>query len=102
MARLPNAVPVVNAENRMARALGVSINFANIIALPLLLGVGVSFNVYFVMNWRTGMRQFIGSATARANRAVSKADISSVAITNRTSRTLRKTIISTAAMARVA
>jgi hopanoid biosynthesis associated RND transporter like protein HpnN len=50
----------------LARALGVSINFANIIALPLLLGVGVSFNVYFVMNWRIGMRQFIGSATARA------------------------------------
>ncbi len=28
------------------------LNFANIIALPLLLGVGVSFNIYFVMNWR--------------------------------------------------
>ena len=50
----------------LTRALGISINFANIIALPLLLGVGVSFNVYFVMNWRLGMRQFIGSPTARA------------------------------------
>ncbi len=30
------------------------LNFANIIALPLLLGVGVSFNIYFVMNWRRG------------------------------------------------
>ena len=30
----------------------MSINYANIIALPLLLGVGVSFNVYFVMNFR--------------------------------------------------
>jgi hopanoid biosynthesis associated RND transporter like protein HpnN len=45
---------------------GVELNFANIIALPLLLGVGVSFNVYFVMNWRAGMRSFLGSSTARA------------------------------------
>ncbi|MDB6144165.1 MAG: hypothetical protein JWP80_3209 [Pseudomonas sp.] len=50
----------------MVRLLGLSINFANIIALPLLLGVGVSFNVYFVMNWRRGMRQFLGSSTAHA------------------------------------
>lgn len=50
----------------LARACGISINFANIIALPLLLGVGVSFNVYFVMNWRQGLQQFLGSATARA------------------------------------
>jgi hypothetical protein len=42
------------------------LNFANIIALPLLLGVGVSFNVYFVMNWRAGVRAPLGSATARA------------------------------------
>ncbi len=41
-------------------------NFANIIALPLLLGVGVSFNVYFVMNWRAGLAAPLGSATARA------------------------------------
>lgn len=49
-----------------ARLFGISINFANIIALPLLLGVGVSFNVYFVMNWRSGQPQFLGSPTARA------------------------------------
>jgi uncharacterized protein len=42
------------------------INFANIIALPLLLGVGVSFNVYFVSNHRAGARHFLGTATARA------------------------------------
>jgi hypothetical protein len=41
-------------------------NFANIIALPLLQGVGVSFNVYFVMNWRDGERSFLASPTARA------------------------------------
>lgn len=45
---------------------GMSLNFANIIALPVLLGVGVSFNVYFVMNWRAGANRFLGTATARA------------------------------------
>jgi uncharacterized protein len=45
---------------------GMSLNFANIIALPLLLGVGVSFNIYFVMNWRSGITRFLGSATTRA------------------------------------
>jgi hypothetical protein len=44
----------------------VPLNFANIIALPLLLGVGVSFNIYFVMNWRAGQTSILGSATARA------------------------------------
>ena len=48
------------------RVAGISLNFANIIALPLLLGVGVSFNIYFVMNWRSGITRFLGSATARA------------------------------------
>ncbi len=46
--------------------LPLPLNFANIIALPLLLGVGVSFNIYFVMNWRAGRSYPLGSATARA------------------------------------
>jgi uncharacterized protein len=46
--------------------LPLPLNFANIIALPLLLGVGVSFNIYFVMNWRAGRHAILGSATARA------------------------------------
>ena len=50
----------------LAVLLPLPLNFANIIALPLLLGVGVSFNIYFVMNWREGGRDFLGSATARA------------------------------------
>ena len=50
----------------LLRVFGLSLNFANIIALPLLLGVGVSFNIYFVMNWRSGVHRFLGSATARA------------------------------------
>jgi hopanoid biosynthesis associated RND transporter like protein HpnN len=45
---------------------GLMLNYANIIALPLLLGVGVSFNIYFVMNWRAGQTTMLGSATARA------------------------------------
>jgi uncharacterized protein len=50
----------------VAVLLPVPLNFANIIALPLLLGVGVSFNIYFVMNWRAGQHHPLGSATARA------------------------------------
>lgn len=46
-------------------AMGMTLNFANIIALPLLLGVGVSYNVYFVMNWRAGLSHPLGSATTR-------------------------------------
>ena len=42
------------------------LNFANIIALPLLLGVGVSFNIYFVMNWRAGLGRPLASPTAKA------------------------------------
>jgi hopanoid biosynthesis associated RND transporter like protein HpnN len=45
---------------------GMSLNFANVIALPLLLGVGVSFNIYFVMNWRAGQPALLTSATTRA------------------------------------
>jgi uncharacterized protein len=50
----------------VAVLLPLPLNFANIIALPLLLGVGVSFNIYFVMNWRDGRPLVLGSATARA------------------------------------
>src|SRR5438270_425405 len=50
----------------VAVLLPLPLNFANIIALPLLLGVGVSFNVYFVMNWRARRSSPLGSATARA------------------------------------
>ena len=35
--------------------IGLQLNFANIIALPLLLGIGVAFNIYFVVNWRNGI-----------------------------------------------
>jgi hopanoid biosynthesis associated RND transporter like protein HpnN len=42
------------------------INFANIIAFPLLFGVGVAFHIYFVMAWRSGARDLLQSALARA------------------------------------
>ena len=50
----------------VAVVLPLPLNFANIIALPLLLGVGVSFSVYFVMNWRAGRTAPLSSPTARA------------------------------------
>jgi uncharacterized protein len=45
---------------------GLPLNYANIITLPLLLGIGVSFDIYFVMRWRTGNDQLLQSSTARA------------------------------------
>jgi hopanoid biosynthesis associated RND transporter like protein HpnN len=47
-------------------ALGMPLNYANIIALPLLLGIGVAFDIYFVMNWRRGTSDHLQSSTARA------------------------------------
>ncbi len=44
----------------------ISLNFANIIALPLLLGIGVAFNIYFVVNWRRGISGPLQTSTARA------------------------------------
>ncbi|MDY0882211.1 MMPL family transporter [Dongia soli] len=46
--------------------IGQPINFANIIALPLLFGIGVAFNIYFVMAWRAGARNMLQSSLARA------------------------------------
>jgi hopanoid biosynthesis associated RND transporter like protein HpnN len=45
---------------------GQKLNYANIIALPLLLGIGVAFDIYFVMNWRAGLSDHLQSSTARA------------------------------------
>ena len=45
---------------------GLPINFANIITLPLLLGIGVAFDIYFVVNWRGGITGPLQSSTARA------------------------------------
>ncbi|OSJ30410.1 hopanoid biosynthesis-associated RND transporter HpnN [Bradyrhizobium japonicum] len=44
----------------------LSLNFANIIALPLLLGVGVAFKIYYVMAWRAGKTGLLQSTLTRA------------------------------------
>jgi hypothetical protein len=46
--------------------IGLPLNYANIIALPLLFGIGVSFNIYFVMAWRGGAHHLLTSSLARA------------------------------------
>ncbi|TAJ82352.1 MMPL family transporter [Reyranella sp.] len=46
--------------------LDLPLNFANIIALPLLFGVGVAFNIYFVMAWRAGETAPLQSSLMRA------------------------------------
>jgi len=48
-----------------ATLLGFSINFANIITLPMMLGIGVAFDIYFVLRHREGLPGFLGSPTAR-------------------------------------
>lgn len=45
---------------------GVALNFANIIALPLLLGVGVAFKIYYMMAWRAGKTGLLQSTLTRA------------------------------------
>jgi predicted RND superfamily exporter protein len=46
--------------------IGLPLNFANIIALPLLLGVGVAFKIYYIMAWRSGRTQLLQSSLTRA------------------------------------
>jgi hopanoid biosynthesis associated RND transporter like protein HpnN len=48
-----------------AALLGFSINFANIITLPMMLGIGVAFDIYFVMRYRPDDPGLLGSPTAR-------------------------------------
>lgn len=47
-------------------AIGLQLNFANVIALPLLLGIGVAFDIYFVVAWRAGARDLLQSSLTRA------------------------------------
>jgi uncharacterized protein len=46
--------------------IGMPLNFANIIALPLLLGIGVAFKIYYVMAWRGGRTKLLQSSLTRA------------------------------------
>jgi predicted RND superfamily exporter protein len=46
--------------------IGLPLNFANIIALPLLLGVGVAFKIYYILAWRAGRTKLLQSSLTRA------------------------------------
>ena len=46
--------------------IGQPLNFANIIALPLLLGVGVAFKIYYILAWRRGATKLLQSTLTRA------------------------------------
>jgi len=46
--------------------IGLPLSFANIIALPLLLGVGVAFKIYYIIAWRSGETDFMQSSLTRA------------------------------------
>ena len=46
--------------------IGLPLNFANIVALPLLLGVGVAFKIYYVTAWREGRTNLLQSSLTRA------------------------------------
>ncbi|MGH9808003.1 MAG: MMPL family transporter, partial [Terriglobia bacterium] len=46
--------------------IGLPLNFANIIALPLLLGVGVAFKIYYIMAWRNGQTNLLQTSLTRA------------------------------------
>ncbi|CCE00272.1 MMPL family transporter [Bradyrhizobium sp. STM 3809] len=42
------------------------LNFANIVALPLLLGIGVAFKIYYVVAWRGGRTNLLQTSLTRA------------------------------------
>ena len=47
-------------------AIGFKLNFANIIALPVLLGLGVAFKIYYIVAWRQGQTDLLASPLTRA------------------------------------
>ncbi|MGO4571657.1 MMPL family transporter [Microvirga sp. 2TAF3] len=49
-----------------ASLLGLPLNFANIIALPLMLAVGVAFHIYYVIAWQAGVVDVLSSSLTRA------------------------------------
>ena len=49
-----------------AYLVGLPLNFANIIALPLMLAVGVAFHIYYILAWRAGVADMLASSLTRA------------------------------------
>lgn len=62
------AAPVVGilTTGGLLAATGFAFNFANIIALPLMMGVAVAFAIYYVVNHRAGVTEPLRSSTTRA------------------------------------
>lgn len=50
----------------LCAAFGIALNFANVIALPLLLGIGVAFKIYYVIAWRHGKTKLLQSSLTHA------------------------------------
>jgi len=66
---LMTLVPLVVAgvvTLELCAAFDLPLNFANIMALPLLLGVGVAFKIYYILAWRGGRTQLLQSSLTRA------------------------------------
>ncbi|MBV9076540.1 MAG: MMPL family transporter [Methylobacteriaceae bacterium] len=49
-----------------AYLIGMPLNLANIIALPLMLAVGVNFHIYYMILWREGVVDMLASSLTRA------------------------------------
>lgn len=49
-----------------AYLLGLNLNYANIIALPLILAIGVAFHIYYIVAWRAGIVDLLASSLTRA------------------------------------
>ncbi|MDB5592697.1 MMPL family transporter [Enterovirga sp.] len=49
-----------------AYLIGMPLNLANIIALPLMLAVGVNFHIYYMIAWRNGVSDMLASSLTRA------------------------------------
>lgn len=62
-------IPLVVAAHATLEICALSnfkINYANIIAFPVLLGIGVAFKIYYIIEWRRGQTEFLQSALTRA------------------------------------
>jgi predicted RND superfamily exporter protein len=46
--------------------IGMPLNFANIVAWPLMLGIGVAFKIYYVTAWRSGRTNLLQTSLTRA------------------------------------
>ena len=49
-----------------AHLLGLSLDYANIIALPLMFAVGVAFHIYYLIAWRDGVADLLATSLTRA------------------------------------